>query len=120
MGSFLKTLWHVVDAEYSWIRAVAGKPDVPFPFEEYKTLGVIRLWSDDCREEIEPFLEAWAPANESHIVRAAWRPGETITAGEVLRHVIAHEIHHMGQLSVWARDMGREPVSANLIGRKLR
>lgn len=36
-----------------------------------------------------------------------------------MRHVIAHEIHHVGQLSVWAREMGRQPVTANLIGRGL-
>jgi uncharacterized damage-inducible protein DinB len=39
--------------------------------------------------------------------------------GEIMRHVIAHEIHHMGQLSVWARELGREPVSANVIGKGL-
>lgn len=44
---------------------------------------------------------------------------DNFTYGEVLRHVIAHEIQHIGQLSVWARELGREPVSANLIGRKL-
>ena len=27
--------------------------------------------------------------------------------GEVMQHVIAHEIHHMGQLSVWARELGQ-------------
>lgn len=28
------------------------------------------------------------------------------TKGEILRHLIAHEIHHMGQLSIWVRDLG--------------
>ncbi|QWH42653.1 hypothetical protein EXW53_12305 [Bacillus mycoides] len=39
--------------------------------------------------------------------------------GEVLRHVIVHEIHHIGQLSIWARELNLQPVSANLIGRGL-
>lgn len=33
-----------------------------------------------------------------------------------MRHTIALEIHHIGQLSIWARELGRNPVSANLIG----
>lgn len=41
------------------------------------------------------------------------------TCGEVMRHVIAHEIHHIGQLSIWAREMDLKPVSANYIGRSL-
>ncbi|WP_443111933.1 DinB family protein [Alicyclobacillus sp. ALC3] len=86
---------------------------------EYTTVDSIRSWSDRCREEIEPFLQAWAPSRELQLVRAAWRPGESITAGEVVRHIVAHEIHHIGQLSVWAREVGKEPVSANLIGRRL-
>lgn len=36
-----------------------------------------------------------------------------------MRHMIAHEIHHIGQLSVWAREIGKKPVSANLIGKEL-
>ena len=39
--------------------------------------------------------------------------------GEIIRHTIAHEIHHIGQLSIWAREMGKAPVSANLIRRGL-
>ncbi len=43
--------------------------------------------------------------------------GRTVTDtwGEIMRHTIAHEIHHIGQLSIWARELGRKPVSANLI-----
>jgi uncharacterized damage-inducible protein DinB len=44
---------------------------------------------------------------------------ETHKYGEVLRHVIVHEIHHIGQLSVWSREIGKKPVTANLIGRGL-
>jgi len=43
----------------------------------------------------------------------------TDTWGEVMRHVIAHEIHHMGQLSIWSRELGKKPISANLVGRGL-
>ncbi|MHB1630483.1 MAG: DinB family protein [Bacilli bacterium] len=43
---------------------------------------------------------------------------DKISTWEILRHVIAHEIHRIGQLSVCAREIGREPVSANLICRE--
>jgi uncharacterized damage-inducible protein DinB len=119
VGSFLKTLWHVVDAEYSWLRAVEGKPDISLPFDNYQTLGLVHSLSNECREEIRPFIEKWTSAMEAQRVQAAWLSGQTFTAGEVLRHVIAHEIHHLGQMSVWARQLGREPVSANLVDREL-
>ncbi|HDR5022767.1 TPA: damage-inducible protein DinB, partial [Bacillus cereus] len=52
------------------------------------------------------------------ILKASWTD-KTYTYGEVLRHVIVHEIHHIGQLSIWARELNLRPVSANLIGRGL-
>ncbi len=36
---------------------------------------------------------------------------------DILHHVIVHEIHHIGQLSVWAREIALHPVPANYIGR---
>ncbi|SPF54671.1 conserved hypothetical protein [Candidatus Desulfosporosinus infrequens] len=36
--------------------------------------------------------------------------------GEVLRNLAVHKIHHIGQLSIWAREHRYEPVSANLVG----
>lgn len=44
---------------------------------------------------------------------------DKFTYAEVIRHVIAHEVHHVGQLSVWVRESGLKPVSANFIGRGL-
>lgn len=63
----------------------------------------------------------WTEAMENRTLTISRKDGSnlTYTHGEILRHVIAHEIHHVGQLSVWARELDRVPVSANLIGRGL-
>ncbi|PLR86418.1 hypothetical protein CVD25_07745 [Bacillus canaveralius] len=29
---------------------------------------------------------------------------------KVIQHVITHEIHHIGQLSIWSRELGIKPV----------
>lgn len=117
-GSILYTLFHILDVEYSWIRGIQGKPDIQLPYENYKTLRQVRELSDRWRTEIQPFLAAWKNDSEQEFVSAAWTE-ERYTKGEILRHVIAHEIHHMGQLSVWGRELGLQPVSANVIGRGL-
>lgn len=43
----------------------------------------------------------------------------TSSREQPLRHVIVHEIYHIGQISVWTRELNIQPVSANLIGRGL-
>ncbi|RAV17751.1 DinB family protein [Paenibacillus contaminans] len=117
-GSILYTLFHILDVEYSWIRGIQGKPDIQVPYENYKTLGQVRELSDHWRAELVPFLKAWVNDSEHEIVTVEWTE-ERYTKGEILRHVVTHEIHHMGQLSIWARELGLQPVSANVIGRGL-
>lgn len=121
-GSILKTLFHIVDVEYSWICDMKQKPDFQEPFEEYETLAAVKELSETFRQEIKSFLKDWDQSREHRIVSVKGLDGQfhTYTEGEILRHVIAHEIHHIGQLSIWSRDLGLIPVSANFINRGLR
>ncbi|MDQ0088538.1 putative damage-inducible protein DinB [Paenibacillus anaericanus] len=121
VGSILQTLFHIIDVEWSWIRILQGKPDFQEDFENYKTLDKLIELDLKFRPEVEEFVEAW---NESMEKRPCYDPqpdgNVDIDAwGEVMRHVIAHQIHHMGQLSVWAREVGKKPISANVIGKGL-
>ncbi|WP_054957303.1 DinB family protein [Paenibacillus dakarensis] len=121
VGSILQTLFHIIDVEWSWIRLLQGKSDFQESFEDYKTLEKIISLDNTLRTEVEEFVEAW---NESMEKRPFFdpQPDGSIaidTWGEVMRHIIAHQIHHIGQLSVWAREVGKKPVSANVIGKGL-
>lgn len=121
MGGFLQTLVHIVDVEVSWIRGMEGKPDIPADFTEYNTLPKIRELDARFRPEVESFIMSWHEGLEQRILRQERPDGrvEENAWGEIMRHILAHEIHHCGQLSVWSRELDRKPVSANLIGRGL-
>ena len=120
-GSILKTLFHIADVEWSWIRLLEGKEDFQEGFENYKSLEKVRQLDAKFRPEVGHFVANWDDQMEHRILKTPGRDG-TIDIdewGEVMRHTIAHEIHHIGQLSIWSRELGREPVSANLVGRGL-
>ncbi|PLR86843.1 damage-inducible protein DinB [Bacillus canaveralius] len=117
-GSFHETLLHIIDVEYSWIRALEAKSDIEIDFKGFESLQRVRELSERYHPEIFAFLQKWTSDMENLRCSAPWLDDE-FTRGEVLRHIIAHEIHHVGQLSVWARDLDLRPVSANLIGRGL-
>ncbi|MDR9853694.1 DinB family protein [Paenibacillus sp. VCA1] len=113
MGSILRTLFHIVDVEQAWILlALQQLPGSHFKFEDYNNLDAIERLSYSCRAEVEVFVNNWSNELEENIL-------DDFTFGEIMRHVIAHEIHHIGQLSVWIRELGFDPVSANVIGREL-
>ncbi|MGE7121589.1 DinB family protein [Peribacillus sp. NPDC046944] len=115
MGSILHTLFHIIDVEWSWIRLLQGKTDFQESFHNYKSLNKVR------KLDAEFHVNNWDVSMENKSFYDTLPDGKIVTDtwGEVMRHSIVHEIHHIGQLSIWARELGRKPVSANLIGRGL-
>lgn len=121
VGGILHTLFHIIDVEWSWIRVLQGKSDFQESFANYQTLEKVRALDQAFREDVENFVLSWDASMEARPFYDTKPDGsEAIDAwGEIMRHVIAHHIHHVGQLSVWAREIGKKPVSANVIGKGL-
>ncbi len=121
VGSIAYTLFHIIDVEYCWIHELQQQVIAPFEFDDYQSLSGIADLSQQLRPEIQTFVDRWQPERE--LIRLDFYDNdnqiEQFTMGEVMRHVIAHEIHHIGQLSVWAREIGFKPPTANLIRRGL-
>ncbi|MFC4099398.1 DinB family protein [Paenibacillus xanthanilyticus] len=122
IGYILPTLYHIVAVEYGWICAGILQKEIHIPpFEEIMSVRQIKAFSDRCHAELAPFVRQWHEGLEDLVMIDVTDEGveEAHQYGEVMRHVIAHEIHHIGQLSVWSREIGKKPVSANFIGRGL-
>ncbi|WP_188455274.1 DinB family protein [Virgibacillus oceani] len=121
VGGILNTLFHIADVEWSCFRVLQGKDDFQESFESYRSLKKVRALDAAFRPEVEEFVHNWNNSMENRVLEDRLPDGgiQTYAWGEVMRHVIAHEIHHIGQLSVWAREIGKKPVSANLIRRGL-
>jgi len=56
VGSILQTLFHIIDVEDSWIRAIQGKQDNVLSFEEHDTLEKLQALSSAHRPDIADFL----------------------------------------------------------------
>lgn len=119
VGTILYTLFHIIDVEYSWIRGIQGKEDVVFQFDEYNTLEKVKSLSTNLRNEIAEFLKTNIDDLREKVVSVPWDEAK-YTVDDILHHIIAHEIHHIGQLSVWSRELDRQPVSSSFVGRELR
>jgi len=96
----------MVPDTYAWQSIFLALSDNQVRFEVFRTPEKVRDLSDSFRIEVEAFLQTWSDDNgklrlsrEDHV--------DELTCGEVLRHVIPREIHHFGQLSVWAREGNR-------------
>lgn len=119
IGSILHNLYHVIDCEQIWINHLKGTPEVTKDMNSITTLHEVREFSELTRATTRSFLESLNPESENEILNITTKKGDTytFTYGKVLRHIITHEIHHIGQLSVWSREIGLKPISSDLIVR---
>ncbi|WP_227394662.1 DinB family protein [Jeotgalibacillus aurantiacus] len=115
VGNILETLLHIVVVEIGWLKDLKGEL-----FDDdltgYITLEKVKHLNDQYHHEIKDYIESWTTDREDLRIDIE---GETFTEGEVLNHIIVHEIHHSGQLSIWSRALGKKPVRANYIHRGL-
>jgi uncharacterized damage-inducible protein DinB len=116
-GNILHTLLHIIVVEYDWINDLNGGKGYKFNIEEFNSSEDVIKLHNDWHAEVERFVTEWKVEMSSKILELD--DGRSFTYGEVVNHVIVHEVHHIGQLSIWARELGSAPISANLIGRGL-
>lgn len=117
-GNILHTLLHIVVVEFDWINDLKGGKEVVIQPEDYTTLEDVLALHLKWHSEVVDFVESWTDdMNDKILILENGK--RQFTYGEVMNHVIVHEIHHIGQLSLWARELGATPVGANYINRGL-
>ncbi|MGD6968255.1 DinB family protein [Rossellomorea vietnamensis] len=117
MGSILATLFHVANGEQIWINSMQGTPVIVK--EGVTSLEEAVEFTELTQSITEQFLQSWDDELAMKTLIKKRRDGSeiTFTYDKIIKHLIAHEIHHIGQLSIWSREIGRKPVSSDLIFR---
>lgn len=117
-GNILHTLLHIVVVEYDWIQDLKSGKIIEINPDKFTSIEDVIQLHENLHLEVKDFVESWTnELGEKTLVLE--EEGETFNYEEVMYHILAHEIHHIGQLSVWARELGVPPVTANLIRRGL-
>ncbi|XXM71113.1 DinB family protein [Lysinibacillus sphaericus] len=120
MGCILHNLLHVINCERIWISQLSGSPSAPKEYHDSQTLEEMIDYSYRTKISTTNLLKIENAALNEKTLSIKTRKGNTydFPFKKVLLHIVTHEVHHIGQLSVWAREIGKEPVSSDLIFRK--
>jgi len=121
MQSILHNLFHVIDCEQIWINQMQGTPIIIKDINRISSLNDVRMFSDLTKSVTVNFLKSLTPEGKDRILVIKNRNGTTksFSYDKIITHIISHEIHHIGQLSVWSREIGLKPVSSDLLFRGL-
>ena len=118
MGSIIHNLYHVIDCEQIWVNQMNGTEVLVRDMNTITNLEEVIEFSEGIKQLTEGFLKDWNPKN---ILERTNKSGKTLVFSheKILQHIIAHEIHHIGQLSVWAREIDKKPVSSDILFRSI-
>jgi uncharacterized damage-inducible protein DinB len=112
--SVKQIILHIAHEEYGEIQfgltRELGEFPPQFREDEYRGLESIRALLSSVHSETIAYLESLDDKDLDHEFEAGW--GDTIPLIDFILHVIEHEIHHRGELSLVLGLLGREGLDA--------
>ena len=119
MKSIREAFIHIVDCELIWLNSMIEEKIMYESHDIIRKLSDIRAYSAFVKSHTQKFIEQLPSDYENRIIKVKRRNGDVIkfTQKKILAHIITHEIHHIGQLSIRARELNLKPVSSDLIFR---
>jgi len=105
-----RTMLHIADAEDGWFRYAVTKELDEWPsqytLENYPNREAIKKVLTDVHERTEEYLDTLEESDMARIIEAPW--GDKFYLSWIVWHVLEHEIHHRGELSLILGLLGRE------------
>lgn len=121
MQSIIHNLFHVIDCEQIWVNQMQGTSVIIKDINRISSLNDVKSFSNLTKPATESFIKSHTSESEDRTLVVKSRNGTTnsFTFDKIITHILSHEIHHIGQLSVWSREIGLKPVSSDLLFRDL-
>jgi uncharacterized damage-inducible protein DinB len=105
-----RTMLHIADAEDGWFRYAVTKELDEWPthytLENYPNIAAIKRVLSEVHTRTEHYLDSLVESDLDRIIETPWE--EDIPLGWIIWHVLEHEIHHRGELSLILGLLGRE------------
>lgn len=115
MQSFVHTLYHVIYCEHIWVSQLLGREIHVPAMEEVTTLQQVCTFEETTRK----LTEEWFAREDEFQHAVLDLRGRTFSHVKVMLHIATHEVHHIGQMSVWAREIGKVPVNCDVLPRDI-
>jgi uncharacterized damage-inducible protein DinB len=107
--SVRETLLHIANAEHGWFRfGVTGELDEwpgKYSLDDYLRFEDIKKLLTEVHDWTEKFIADLTIDDYQKVIEVPW--GEKIPLGWILWHVLEHEVHHRGELSLILGLLGR-------------
>jgi uncharacterized damage-inducible protein DinB len=111
-GSIRNTLVHTMSAEWGWLERCGGpERGERLKAEQYPTIeSLTKTWAQ-VERYMRGFLSELDDAALERRITFAFGggPSQEMALGDLLQHAALHAVHHRGQVSLLARELGFAP-----------
>lgn len=108
--SVAEIMLHIADAEEGWFRYVVSREHTQWPAyftpENYPDRAAIKEALSEVHQKTEAFLDSLTEADLNKAIETPW--GASMALGTIFWHVVEHEVHHRGELSLILGMLGKE------------
>ncbi len=104
-----RIMLHIAECEDHWLHGEVRHefaPPVKYSLADYPTKAAIKDVLGNAHSRTLEFLDGLDEKDMDHLYQT--RHGETFPLGWIIWHVLEHEIHHRGELSLALGILGRE------------
>lgn len=103
-------LLHIANAEQGWFRYAVTREFDEWPgnhtLENYNSFESIQSLLQEVHDWTERYISGLGSEDYQRVIELPWN--ENIHLGWIIWHVLEHEIHHRGELSLILGLLGRE------------
>ncbi len=100
---------HIAEAEDGWFRFAVNRELDQWPeyrLEEFSSIEQLKSILGTVHARTELYMQSLSDEDGSRSVIVPW--GESLPLSWIIWHVLEHEIHHRGELSIILGILGRE------------
>lgn len=115
-SSIRDLLVHLMDTEDYWVGSVImGERRQKFSPEKYEdAVGLKNDW-DGIRERTRNLFSNLSEQSLAEKRTVEWDRELSVDVERILWHLIAHELHHTGQICLLVREAGHEPPEVDML-----
>lgn len=93
-----------------------GKPVIEKDMSTIQSLSEVKKYAKETRESTERLLTEFQYDLQRDLII---NESLIFSYEKILDHIVTHEVHHIGQLTIWSRGLGITPVNSDLLIRDI-
>ncbi len=112
LWSVQETALHIANAEDGWFRYIVQRQITDWPpvpnLAEYPTVASIKQYLTETHSSTETIYAGATPDDLNRLIDLPWSETAKMSLADIIWHILEHEIHHRGELSLMLGLLGKE------------